>query len=117
MSTEIHDKYSEAVAYLTEHEDRIESTWFEPHLHRGGCLFTFCTPDGTRQPRPDHRMCGCLTMIRGEWALENHAWTDELTEAILTDERLPKSGYDIRPEHLPVFAEWQRRLDKELNRV
>lgn len=36
---------------------------------------------------------GCLTMIR------------------------TNSNVSIRVEHLPVFAEWQRRLDVELGRV
>lgn len=57
--------------------------------------------------------CACLTMIRNGW----QGPTPELTTAIQSDDRLPCSPRQITPAHLPVFAEWQRRLDRELNRV
>jgi hypothetical protein len=100
------DKYDMAVEYLTEHPDEIYDAWGNPFLHKGGCLFQFCNANGYNAI-----ICGCLTQIRrGGYAAE----TEELTEEIRNDERIPSSALDIRAEHLPVFAEWQRRLDKEL---
>lgn len=76
-------------------------------------LFAFCTPDGEQQNR-DGKYCGCLTQIRigaGE------GWTDELTTEIRADERIPKNSGDITREHIPVFQEWQRKLDVVLGRA
>ncbi len=56
-------------------------------------------------------LCGCLTQVRcGLWPAE----TAELTKAIRADGRLPYNGCCIKVEHLPVFKEWQERLDREL---
>jgi len=46
-----------------------------------------------------------------------HAYTDDLTERIRADERIPDDPDRITVAHLPVFAEWQRILDKELKRA
>lgn len=58
--------------------------------------------------------CGCITMIRGSNFYV--AATPELTAEIRSDERIPKNADLIRVEHLPVFAEWQRKLDIALDR-
>lgn len=108
----MNDKYDEAIAYLTEHPDAIHTAWFSPRLHRAGCLFQFCTPDGAKGRRSDTLMCGCLTQVHGRGC--NVAWTDELTEAIEQDNRLPACIDDVQVDDLPVFAEWQRRLDREI---
>ena len=104
------DKYDVQIAELVkldgeEFTAAVQSDWmnskglFEYAIANPKCM----GKDGT----------GCLTMIRnGGWRAE----TEELTEAIRADERLPKTQQDITKEHLPVFAEWQRRLDKELSR-
>jgi hypothetical protein len=39
-----------------------------------------------------------------------------LTKAIRADARIPEGPQWITVNDLPVFAEWQRRLDKELKR-
>ena len=96
------DKFDEAVAYLTEHPYEIQLAWDRPSNHTGGCLFRFCSPN--QQDR-----CGCLTQVR---RLDWGAFTFELTTAIRQDERIPSDVNDIKVEHLPVFAEWQRRLDQ-----
>lgn len=55
--------------------------------------------------------CGCLTQIRsGRYV----AATDVLTVGIVSDERIPDSEADIDFDDLPVFAEWQRRIDREI---
>lgn len=103
------DKYDKAVEYLTKHPDEIHFAWNRPHTARGGCLFQYAqNTDSTTE------FCGCLTQIRGGFEV---AQTPELTEAILRDIRLPCDEDDITVDDLPIFAEWQRRIDKELNRV
>ena len=113
------DKYDEAIAYLTEHPEEIRSAWYSvhdgstPHMRLAHCLFQHCTPSGNLQSIGDCPV-GCLTIVRSGSA---PAWTNQLTESIMLDDRLPDNEIDICVEHLPVFAEWQRRLDKELNRT
>ncbi len=127
------DKYDKAVEHLTENPENIGSAWLNPAGEgQGGCLFTVVAPlDVKADPwpkRPDGRKCGCLTTIRNAGKVpyidgggSPHkmpalAWTDDLTERIQADERLPKLPTEITVQHLPIFAEWQRRIDKELNR-
>lgn len=60
---------------------------------------------------------GCLTMIRNRSELANGVTgRPDLTSEIERDERLPCKPQYITVDHLPVFAEWQRRLDRELMR-
>lgn len=103
----VKDKYVHAMEYLHRHPDRIFAAWWSalhsPHVP-GACLFAFAGPQ--------HSPYGCLTQIRRNRT--RRAATDALTSAIRDDERLPKESMDIHPEHLNVFAEWQRRLDREL---
>jgi hypothetical protein len=39
-----------------------------------------------------------------------------LSAAIFSDELIPISSHDITVADLPVFAEWQRKIDAELGR-
>jgi hypothetical protein len=93
------DKYDEAIAYLTQHPEEIYDAWNERYLH----LFDRC---GLRST------CGCLTQVKYE---HKQAQTPALTAAIRADDRIPEAE-KITVDDLPVFAEWQRRLDKELGR-
>lgn len=102
------DKYDEAIATLTEFPDMIRPSWENPCDYQTGCLFEF-TDTGTI-----YDGCGCLTQVR---AGTDPAPTVELTIAIRGDRRIPCLLKDITVNDLPVFAEWQRRLDRELNRV
>jgi len=97
------DKYDVAVDYLTQHPEEISEAWGWPDTHPAGCLFSYC---GDWEDDD----VGCLTMVRAGLS----AATEELTLAIRADARLPDDETKITVEHLPVFAEWQRRLDKEL---
>lgn len=112
------DKYDEAIAYLTEHPGEIISAWREPDKVKGGCLFQYADKSGRGEPGA----CGCLTMIRdkpdiyGVTLDDEEAWCEELTCEIANDERIPYGGEHITVADLLVFAEWQRRLDKELGR-
>lgn len=109
------DKYDEAIAYLTEHPEEISKAWNQPGAAKGGCLFRMATNAITREDtRRDVSLgFGCLTMVRGNGC---NAATPELTIAIRSDGRIPSSRHTVTPSHLPVFAEWQRRLDVELGR-
>ena len=121
----MNDKYDRAIEVLLEASDfkvEAEEAWNAPLTHEAGCLFQFASKSG-RFEEPtvtqcdscgNELMCGCLTLIRE--TVCDVADTPELTEAIRADERIPTSPRDITPEDLPVFAEWQRRLDKELER-
>lgn len=111
------DKYDKAIDYLTKNPDQIWANWACPSITTGGCLFQFATPNG--HARHNETIYGCLTTIRSS---EGHpfgglAYTPELTEAIQADERIPECGRKIKVEDLPVFAQWQRHIDRELNRV
>ena len=115
------DKYDEAVAFLTENPDLIIDAWERDSLEgenaRHQCLFDYVIPSqhGTYR-RSDNQLCGCLTQIKGECAVGGVAWTDDLTDAIQEDDRIPEHQTKVTVEDLPVFAEWQRRIDKELDR-
>lgn len=114
------DKYDKAIAFLTEHPEMIREAWYVPddgdseEIKSAHCLFQvvdkFNDLDGERLSS-----CGCLTQIRsgngGSWARGAIC-----TAEIRSDTRIPDVISDVGVEHLPVFAEWQRKLDKELGR-
>lgn len=113
------DKYDLEVEFLSaakpgEFQELVWRAWTNADP-----LFQFAGPDGKRGGEvPDddtgeEHDCGCLTQVRDGSAV---ASTPELTAAIRADKRLPTSPRSIKRKHLPVFAEWQRRLDKELGR-
>lgn len=108
------DKYDHAIDYLMRYPDEIELAWGTTDIHPAGCLFQLvhgpsCT--GYRRTSCSH---GCLTQLRGPLG---DAFTPTIfTREIMADTRIPISPEDIRLHHLPVFAEWQRRLDQELGR-
>lgn len=104
------DKYQKAVEYLTRYPEQIGGAWSEPLSHPSGCLFQFVTPSGKCQHDLYGLAYGCLTTIRDGF----QAHTPELTAAIRADKRIPKCSSLITPRHLPVFAEWQARIDREL---
>lgn len=60
-------------------------------------------------------VAGCLTQIcglGGMYACDGLGNIDmELTNEIRSDSRLPRNRF-IEVEHLPVFAEWQRKIRK-----
>lgn len=126
------DNYDAAIAYLTEHPDEICVAWNNPHDNPGGCLFLHTHEGYAGDSQKNHGgkyvACGCLTQIRMDrettlkpeidyYNVPYVAPTVELTKLIAADERIPDNVYDIMIKDLPVFAEWQRRLDKELNRA
>lgn len=133
----VYDKYDQAIAYLTDFPNEIEQAWAQPADHPAGCLFqqasriNLSTGNFEKQhpvEAGEHVICiGCLTQIRRDakdiLPVINYvnipycAITPDLTKEIALDTRIPDSPDRVGLEHLPVFAEWQRRLDKELNRA
>lgn len=107
------DKYDHAIDYLRRHPKSIKIAWDRPYQHVAGCLFKLACAHPGWGPG-EMRQCehGCLTEIRAGLLSVNEA----LTRAIAGDARLPDNKDAIRLHHLPVFAEWQRRLDQELHR-
>jgi hypothetical protein len=108
------DKYDRAIAYLRQHPDEIVQAWLLSRSHPGGCLFSFVSHD--RQPLGSHGPCGCPVMIRNP-IYKSVAETEHLTAAIRADDRIPMVEKDITLDHLPIFAAWQRRIDRELGRT
>lgn len=102
------DRYDEAVKYLTENPVEIWRAWGNPAAskEKGGCLFQWA---GDKYNLPEQGLMGCLTQIRA--SISRNAQTEELTEEIRNDERLPTQCGDITVEHLPLFAEYQRKID------
>ena len=92
------DKYDRAIDWLREHPDRFLDAW--GLTTPAACLFDFVKMG-----------CGCLTQVRSGI---RRAPTDELTDRIRADDRIPRQPEDITIGSLPVFAEWQRRLDRAL---
>jgi hypothetical protein len=72
-------------------------------------LFDYVTKHGSHRFNDGDKKCGCLTQIRNG---TSQAYCPILTKAIAADERIPKTEPYITPEHLPLFAEWQRAIDK-----
>ncbi len=105
----VKDKYVHAMEYLHRHPEMIRIEWShgnDPSWSSPGKHLFALTAEG----------CGCLTQVRGRSlrAASTEAPTEALTRAIRRDQRIPRDEVNIRPEHLNVFAEWQRRLDREL---
>ena len=94
------DKYDEAITYLTDRPDEILTAWTyggAEQVNPYGCLLRY-TGSGS---------CGCLTQVRAG----ANGPSPQIEMAIRSDNRIPMDPGDITPEHLPVFAEWQRKLD------
>jgi hypothetical protein len=106
------DKYDKAIEHLTKHPKGIEEAWMNPDTCPSGCLFTFCATTSRTLNEQDN-VCGCLTQVRGGIY---PAETEALTQLIRADDRIPDSIGRVTVESLPVFAEWQRKLDVTLNR-
>ena len=113
------DKYDKQIERILAYSGRsLEFEWMT-----GVGLFQYVTPTGDFCRRPDELECGCLTLVHSQ--PDCVAWTDELTELIRADDRLPMNSSEMvhrwdqldlegRRALLGVFAEWQRRLDREI---
>jgi hypothetical protein len=109
------DKYTSAIEYLKKNPNQIVEAWQNPEAHPAGCLFSSVSPSGRLHAFTfdgDTR-CGCLTQVRAGLF---PAYTPELTRAIRADDSLPDDEDNITIDHLPLFAEWQRKIDAILER-
>lgn len=100
---------SEAYEYLMgvpdgEFNTKVRYAWNRPITTAGGRLFTYCTPNVFKG-------CGygCLTQVRLEESCK--AYTQNLTEKIRADDRIPTGPQGITKDNLHVFAEWQERME------
>lgn len=113
------DKYDKAIELLKQAEDfgkAVSSAWFAARAdHPTGCLFQFCCPPEEHGDNPQGYAVGCLTMIKNSSCY--HAWTEELTQRIRNDPRLPSDRHEITLDQLPVFAEWQREMDATIRQT
>jgi len=113
------DLYDKAISYLHDNPDKVQEVWDDPKSHFSGILFQSVTPSGYSEENSDGLFCGDICEIRSFLA---HAWTETLEEQINADPRIPKlyANNDFLPkmsiDTLKVFAEWQRKIDVELNR-
>ena len=74
---------------------------------RDGLALKLCIDECVVSPREDCDPFGNLVC----WSRDYN-----LTDEIQADTRIPKTWDDITLEDLPVFSEWQRKLDKYYNR-
>lgn len=103
--------YDAQIKRLTANPTHILGSW-------GSCEGIFKMISNKQDAR-----AGCLTMIRNNAnrvgkpfvAVIKDVIDMELTESIQNDERIPKSAEAITPAHLPIFKEWQERIDKLQN--
>jgi len=109
MSDMFYKTYDEQIAYLNEHPNQILYHWERPSLW--GPLFKKISiePIGYTEQN-----CGCLTQIRNE--SDRLAYIQgiadlELTNEIRNDKRIPLEVKDITVDDLPIFKEWQERID------
>lgn len=107
------DKYDKAIKYFNDHPSQIRGAWASPGTCEGGALFMYASVSGTRKLG-----CGCLTQIRGNVNLSaigpKNMLMRDITDEIRNDDRIPVRSDDVSVDNLYVFAEWQRRLDKEI---
>jgi len=102
------DIYDKEIEFLTKNPHAIEHHWLTATP-----LFEFAYNPTTCSGSDCYRV-GCLTQIRGD--LQKTAQTPELTKQIKEDTRIPQVRSEITVNNLSVFAEWQRKLDSELDR-
>jgi hypothetical protein len=106
------DIYDRAVAFLTSHPDQIFAAWDDPMGHPAGILFQVASPTGNYQLAEDRiGQCGELCEIVSGQAV---SFTDEMTEIIREDERIPLIENEVPKigiQVLEAFAEWQRLFD------
>lgn len=113
--TRVRDRYDQEVERLSANPDAIEPSWWHSHPSHDvthSPLFDAC--GYSRSGGKSSQFCGCLTQVKCGM---HCAQTSELTDAIRQDGRIPGHSLTIKAKDLPVFAEWQRRIDKELNRT
>ncbi len=100
----------------------VDEAWSMPYTASCGCLFMHAHPveqdfdeEGVQLTSGEMGTrygVGCPTLIRRPLPVGRpmKAVTPWLTQRIVEDSRIPLSSRSIRPEHLPVFAEYRRMI-------
>lgn len=108
------DIYDKAIAFFRDNPSKVTEVWDDPKSHWSGVLFQSATPSGHGETNELGEYCGDLCEIRSLFAV---AWTDEVTEQIVKDIRIPKiyasnnNAPVISADLLSIYAEWQRKFD------
>jgi hypothetical protein len=112
------DRYAQDVAYLTANPGGIYAAWIAgdawPNTSvPGASLFRRLADE---DDVATWQRCGCATMVKFSGERQTNrdlvmAATADLTRRIREDDRIPTSPWLIRPEHLAVFASYQRECD------
>jgi len=104
------DIYDHEIARLTEDPKLIADSW-----EYAAPLFRYLVNVVKLHQLDPQAWCGCLTMYRSGFHKPDTLPTRlrPIAQEIAHDDRIPRDSREIQPHHLPVFAEWQRRLDRE----
>lgn len=92
------DQYDEQIERLTAQPRKISDEWIA-----GRGLFKMIRSNCLNM---------CPSMVRNV-ALHCTQEFKGVAAEIAKDERIPAFDGDITSAHLPIFAEWQRRIDRE----
>lgn len=105
------DKYDEEIEFLTKRPHFIVDHWANARP-----LFRIIGNTSVNSGCPTMiRKCGMATILHSGNKLSafiKGKLNEEITKGIMMDERLPGDPYGIEVKHLPVFAEWQRKVDE-----
>lgn len=115
------DKYDEQIQKLTSLDEKERRQNIRDDWLNGTGIFQFCTPEGKNTPYNNGYLseAGCLTMVHswGYFVYDSEGVNSKLTEQIKLDPRFCDIGNVKTKDQLEVFAEWQRRLDKEIRNI
>jgi len=125
------DKYDIAIKFLQEHPERLKESWFHT-VPETQCLFQYITIDGQKaksipDPMDEFSMeetgmlhSAGLTEIHNKdldfYPICNGVLDEDLCDMIGEDNRIPNGLLTLKMEDLPVFAEWQRKIDARWGR-
>lgn len=103
-----------------EISDYLKELWNKPYVLDDdgwpmGCLFRHLDERmACWNCSDENRDVGCLTQIKG--CIDKRALSEELTERIRKDNRIPEHEREMSLETLEAFAEYQREVDMEIGR-
>lgn len=117
------DEFDRAIVFLTKYPQCVKIVWMDPD-RRGGALFGFLSIDGSpaKLNENEDAFCGCLTQVKcrtlyapdqSQIQVPNNrlvAFTQELTDRILKDDRISASADEVGPQNFEAFAEYQREM-------
>lgn len=105
--------YDKQIEYLINNPGKIFDQWVDALG-----LFKYAGYESGQKPAFKHGIDstypGCLTQIRGNFRAKvsiKGIIDEDITMAIKKDTRLPSCGSKIEIKHLPVFKEWQEKVD------